>query len=970
MLVFASWISLPGAAKITGRVTDKSTGNPLPGANLYIEALSVGIASDLEGNYMMLNIPAGNFEITISYIGYEMKKVSVTLTDRQVLVEDIVLDHQTIRGQEVVVTGQAKGQMSAINQQTSAHTIKNVVAAEKIQELPEANAAEAVGRLPGVSLQRQGGEGAKVIIRGLSPEYNKIQIEGVDMASTSNWDRSTNLSMISPYMLEGIELTKAAMANQDANQIGGTVNFKIREAQDKPNLNILAQGGYNGLREEFGDMKYVVQGSRRFFKNLLGLYTNVDWEKRNRSSNSVSAGYSYDEVDSVAYINSLSIHDVTRKINRLGGTMVLDYRTPTTKIKLSNVISSINRENIYRSDVASSLDASSNRQNSLTWNEEKLTVMTNSLKLEKYIGRFKIDGGVYYSYSENDLPEELNYSGLDRIVVSGSIPKTTRPSQIMNYLDNNTDGIYLNQLNDSKSYTKETELSWDANLEWDWRISDFLNIKFSTGVKFKEKHKKYDNDIIFLALQYTKNRAYQALLVKYPFMTDAYQGGKFLYEPFIDDDYDPGDFMAGNYRLERVPQLNLGRNMIHFLQDSLGILDHPHSEPEQFCPNYFESKIDDYHGSENYAAAYIMPTIFLGRKFTLIPGFRYEKNKTAYNGIRGKSYEHVQETLEYTHYDTTARRENEYFLPMVHGKYKPVDWFDIRASFTRTLSRPSYMTFVPRWDIAAMSLDYNNPFLKPSRSTNMDLYFSFYGDRIGLLTLGGFHKKIEDLIFWFSEILIDETMAVDQYGLDPKYTKVDGTSRFLKKPISSYINNPHDVFVYGIETEYQSNFWFLPGLWKNLVLNINYTHTFSEAKYPRTVPEIDWMTSPFGGKQPVIVGNVDTSYTAPLLEQPDDIINLTLGYGFKGFTFRASMQYISDIFTDNAWQPELRGYSDAMVLYDLSLKQKLPLKGLELFANFKNLSKSMERSINKGTGYISNETYYGMTADFGVRYDF
>jgi len=280
------------------------------------------------------------------------------------------------------------------------------------------------------------------------------------------------------------------------------------------------------------------------------------------------------------------------------------------------------------------------------------------------------------------------------------------------------------------------------------------------------------------------------------------------------------------------------------------------------------------------------------------------------------------------------------------------------------------MTFVPRWDIAAMSLSYNNPNLKPSKSTNYDLCSNFYGDKIGLFSIGAFSKNIEDLIFWFSEIIINEDMAIEKYGLDPKYTKVDGTSRFMKKSIESYINNPNDVKVWGIETEYQSNLWFLPGIWKNFVFNINYTHTFSEAKYPRTLPEIEWVSSPWGPKEPVIVGNIDTTYSAPLIDQPDDILNLTVGYDFKGFSIRASMQYLSDVFTTNAWQPALRGYSDSMYLYDLSLKQELPIDGLVLFANFKNLSKSMECSINSGTGYISNESYYGMSADFGLRYDF
>ena len=77
-------------------------------------------------------------------------------------------------GDVVVVSAQREGQMAAINQQINSISIKNIVSADKIEELPESNAAEAVGRLPGVSLQREGGEGNKVVIRGLAPKYNKV----------------------------------------------------------------------------------------------------------------------------------------------------------------------------------------------------------------------------------------------------------------------------------------------------------------------------------------------------------------------------------------------------------------------------------------------------------------------------------------------------------------------------------------------------------------------------------------------------------------------------------------------------------------------------------------------------------------------------------------------------------------------------------------------------------------------------
>ena len=77
-----------------------------------------------------------------------------------------------IEGEIAIVTAQAFGQRAAINQQLASNSVVNIVSAEKIEELPDATAAEAIGRLPGVSLKRSSGEANKVVIRGLSPKYN------------------------------------------------------------------------------------------------------------------------------------------------------------------------------------------------------------------------------------------------------------------------------------------------------------------------------------------------------------------------------------------------------------------------------------------------------------------------------------------------------------------------------------------------------------------------------------------------------------------------------------------------------------------------------------------------------------------------------------------------------------------------------------------------------------------------------
>ena len=240
---------------ISGYVKDQRNGDVLVGANVFIEGTSIGTAADQKGFYEITNIKEGNYSLKASYIGYKTYSDSISLQgDEKKYLLDFNLSYTTIEGNEVVVTAQAKGQMDAINRQLNSKSLVNIISSDRIQELPDANAAESVARVPGVSIRREGGEGNKVVIRGLSPKYNNVTVNGVKLASTDNDDRSTDLSMISQYMLEGIEVTKAGTPDQDADVLGGTVNFQLKKA--KPgglHGNIIAQGMYNGLRNSYGD---------------------------------------------------------------------------------------------------------------------------------------------------------------------------------------------------------------------------------------------------------------------------------------------------------------------------------------------------------------------------------------------------------------------------------------------------------------------------------------------------------------------------------------------------------------------------------------------------------------------------------------------------------------------------------------------------------------------------------------------
>jgi len=216
---------------VEGILRDAKTREPLAGGNIMLKGTGMGAATDVEGRYRIINVPAGNYTLRATYVGYNTKEQPIVVGGDGATTVNLNLENVTIEGETVTITGQASGQKQAINQQLTSNQIVNVVSAEKIQGLPDANAAESVGRLPGVTVLRYGGEGNTVVIRGLQPKYNKILIDGVQMATAEADDRSTDLSTISSSMLDAIQVSKSVTSDMDADVLGGTVNFSLREAK-------------------------------------------------------------------------------------------------------------------------------------------------------------------------------------------------------------------------------------------------------------------------------------------------------------------------------------------------------------------------------------------------------------------------------------------------------------------------------------------------------------------------------------------------------------------------------------------------------------------------------------------------------------------------------------------------------------------------------------------------------------------
>ena len=143
-------------------------------------------------------------------------------------------------------------------------------------------------------------------------------------------------------------------------------------------------------------------------------------------------------------------------------------------------------------------------------------------------------------------------------------------------------------------------------------------------------------------------------------------------------------------------------------------------------------------------------------------------------------------------------------------------------------------------------------------------------------------------------------------------------------------------------------------------MNVNYTHIFSEAKYPIHFTRVV-------GFPPKTL-QVDTFYTARLIDQPSNIINLSVGYDYKGFSARLSMINQFDVFHQTGFWPGLRQSKATYVRWDFNAKQSLPWPGLQVYLDILNLNGEPDITVIKASGFPTAEESYGLTADVGIRW--
>ncbi len=230
--------------RISGTVVDSETGDPLIGATVTVVGLQLGAMADLEGTFLIRNVPVGQHTVLVSMIGFAQKRVTEIQVDTgQVSRIDIAVDPELIMADVVEVTARSlqNTEASLLKQRQNALSISDAISAEDISRGAQGDVAAAMTRVTGASVV----DGKYVYIRGLGERYSSAQLNGTSLPNTDPNSKSVQMDIFATNLLDNITTEKTFTPDKPGNFTGGSVNVKTKSLPESFTMSFSTSTKYN-----------------------------------------------------------------------------------------------------------------------------------------------------------------------------------------------------------------------------------------------------------------------------------------------------------------------------------------------------------------------------------------------------------------------------------------------------------------------------------------------------------------------------------------------------------------------------------------------------------------------------------------------------------------------------------------------------------------------------------------------------
>ncbi|MEQ8525336.1 TonB-dependent receptor [Gracilimonas sp.] len=859
LLMLPQFSNAQSAATISGTITDQKTGDLLPGASILVEGTSIGTSTNADGKYTLNSVPAGNQTLRISYLGFETLEEEVSVEAGQNLTLNIELTDNFIEMDGITVQGIRQGQARALNQQRTAANIKNVVASDLIGRFPDQNVADALRRVPAVSVQRDQGEARYVQIRGTNPNLSNISINGEQIPSPEGDVRYAALDMIPSDVLSSIEVTKAITPDMDGDAIGGSVNLNtLAASRAGKTLKVTLAPGYNNQNQDlspFGGIAAMTYGDR-VSDGKFGFLVSGSYQNANRASNNNEMEYGDGELE------TLELRDYELNRERAGLVTSLDYQFNNQSKVFLNTAFNYFTDTEYRRAFIAEADVMA-REFKDRLEKQKIFSLSGGGQ-HALSDKWEIDYMASYSYADQYTPYDRNVvfeQAYEDPITEEDIEFVTFDDADPDYpqFGVNTAGTVFGAGAYSYGNFEFDEFEQSSESTSDQNFTTRLNLKMNYNLG------TIAGDLKFGGLFRTKEKITTPRVRLYDY------DGDFLYSD-VQGDFEDDDFLDNNYQngIGLFPDPDLLKAFYRDNRSSFELEDED---------SMADSESETYNANEDTYAGYLMTNLRRDKLSGLV-GFRYEFTSVDYNANLVE-FDANGDLLPIT--STSGTNDYNFFLPMVHLTYSVNPLVNIRAAWTNSFAKPNYFDLAPYRIVSREDeeIELGNPGLDATTSMNLDLMAEYYFNSVGVLSAGVFYKDIRDFIY-----IRNYEFSGGQY---------DGYE--ATQPV-----NGNNADLVGFELNLQQQLTFLPGFLSGLGVYGNYTYSWSEAE---------------------LINSDGETRTVSLPGQAENTGNFALSYERSGFSGRVSLSYAGAFIDELRDEEGNDRIYDEHIQVDLSASQRI-----------------------------------------------
>ncbi len=783
-----------GSGGITGKVTD-SGGGILQGAQISVEPGGIKVVSDAQGEYLVNGLAPGTYTVTIEYVGFTTSSKSIAVAAGQIANVDAQLAVAS-QNLEVLVSGERpSAEAEAVNRQKSADNLVQVLPDEVIRSLPNANMADALGRLPSVTIERDEGEGKYVQVRGTEPRLTNTTIDGINVPSPEGGVRQIKFDAIPADIVESVEINKTLQANMDGDGIGGSVNLVTKTAGERPTVKVGGMGGYTpilggrGLVETTGTVGRRFGSDKRFGLLIGGSY---DWNGRGIDDIEPVPDLATVGGQPVRVFDSIDIREYRYYRSRWGIAGSADY-----KLKEGS--------NIYGRYIYSDFHNYGDRwvysiNDNLYGNGGPPSFNDQIRRPDYAIGSVLLGGKhvlstTWYAWDVS-ASRARQIGGVGDRTASFS---SNLASSSCQFDAANTTSLYLPQWTPAcftEAYTNQTTLPL-SRMQTNHGLTPQLNLQ-ATGAVAKRYHLGSRLATIEVGGKFRNAHKFSNAFTDNFFPSGT---GTPLTLADFPNSFSNSNYYQGAYKLGPNPNFFTIYNA--FTAD---IAANPGNYTLQ------QDISSQFNLIEKVSAGYLMNTIDFN-KVRVVAGVRFE----------GTNLDTSAPILDANGmFQGTSKSNGSYVkvLPSASLRFALGKDTYLRTVYGRGLSRPNPQDIaqVLSFDNTAnpVLVSLGNPNLKPEAADNVDVLIEHYINPFGMITAGYFYKNLSDPI-----VSNQFTVNTGSFG---SATCTQTIPCRVTQPL-----NAGSAWINGFEAAYLQHLSFLPGALKGLGFSANYGYTASRA---------------------------------------------------------------------------------------------------------------------------------------------